>query len=91
MDASGANLLLFIAFNFAISNDLPRLGYMTFLDMMLAAVFVVTALMLILAVLLRRMVGDGKDVLANRIDRYVIWFYPFAYIAALLIVVLMSF
>lgn len=88
VDASGANLLLFIAFNFAISNDLPRLGYMTFLDMLMAAVFVVTALMLILAVLLRRLVGDGKEALVDRIDRYVVWFYPFAYIVGLLIVVL---
>lgn len=88
VDASGANLLLFIAFNFAISNDLPRLGYMTFLDMLMAAVFVVTALMLILAVVLRRLVGDGKESLVDRIDRYVVWFYPFAYVVGLLIVVL---
>ncbi len=88
VDASGANLLLFIAFNFAISSDLPRLGYMTFLDMLMAAVFVVTALMLILAVLLRRLVSDGKEALANRIDRYVVWFYPFAYVVGLLIVIL---
>ncbi|HOD75697.1 MAG TPA: hypothetical protein PKJ17_06695, partial [Syntrophorhabdaceae bacterium] len=88
VDASGANLLLFIAFNFAISSDLPRLGYMTFLDMLLAAVFVVTALMLILAVLVRRLVSDGRDLLVSRIDRYVIWFYPFAYIVGLLIVIL---
>ncbi len=91
VDASGANLLLFIAFNFAISNDLPRLGYMTFLDMLLAAVFVVTALMLILAVLIRRLVSDGRDLLVNRIDRYVIWFYPFAYVVGLLIVTLLAY
>jgi hypothetical protein len=90
VDASGANLLLFIAFNFAISSDLPRLGYMTFLDMLLAAVFVVTALMLILAVLVRRLVSDGRDLLVNQIDRYVIWFYPFAYVVGLLIVILVS-
>jgi len=78
----------FIAFNFAISSDLPRLGYMTFLDMLMAAVFVVTALMLILAVLLRRLVSDGKEALVNRIDRYVVWFYPFAYVVGLLIVIL---
>lgn len=90
IDASGANLLLFIAFNFAISSDLPRLGYMTFLDMLLAAVFVVTALMLILAVLVRRLVSDGRDLLVNRIDRYVVWFYPFAYVVGLLVVILIS-
>jgi len=88
VDASGANLLLFIAFNFAISSDLPRLGYMTLLDMLMAAVFVVTALMLILAVLLRRLVSDGKEALVNRIDGYVVWFYPFAYVAGFLIVIL---
>ncbi len=88
VDASGTNLLLFIAFNFAISSDLPRLRYMTFLDMLTAAVFVVTALMLVLAVLVRRLVSDGKDLLVNRMDRYVIWFYPFAYAVGLLIVIL---
>ncbi len=63
---------------------------MTFLDMLLAAVFVVTALMLILAVLVRRLVSDGRDLLVNRIDRYVVWFYPFAYVVGLLVVILIS-
>jgi hypothetical protein len=88
VDAAAANLLLFIAFNFTISSDLPRLGYMTFLDMVMISAFVVTALMLILAVALRRMVTDGKKELVNRIDRYVLIFYPLAYVVGIGLVLL---
>ena len=41
--------LLFIAFNFTISNDLPRLDYLTFIDIILVSTFVVTSLVIILA------------------------------------------
>jgi hypothetical protein len=88
VDAAAANLLLFIAFNFTISSDLPRLGYMTFLDMVMISAFVVTALMLILAVALRRMVTDGKKELVNSIDRYVLFFYPLAYVVGIGLVLL---
>jgi hypothetical protein len=90
VDAAAGNLLLFIAFNFVISQDLPRLGYLTFLDLLLISTFLVTALVLILAVALKRMVGDGKEALVLRIDKYVIMFYPLAYIGTLLTVVLFS-
>jgi hypothetical protein len=90
VDAAAGNLLLFIAFNFVISQDLPRLGYLTFLDLMLISTFLVTAIVLILAVALKRMVGDGKEALVRRIDKYVIIFYPLAYIGTLLAVILFS-
>ncbi|MEJ2673234.1 MAG: hypothetical protein P8168_13750 [Deltaproteobacteria bacterium] len=90
VDAAAGNLLLFIAFNFVISQDLPRLGYMTFLDMMLISTFLVTALVLFLAVALKRLVTDGKETLVLRIDRYFIIFYPLAYIGTLLTVILFS-
>jgi hypothetical protein len=79
VDAAGANLLLFIAFNFAISSDLPRLGYLTFLDTLLISAFLVTAIVLILSVYLRRQDMKGRDRFVARVDRYVIIFYPLAY------------
>jgi hypothetical protein len=80
IDAAGANLLLFIAFNFAISNELPRLGYLTFLDTLLISAFLVTAVVLILSVYLRRQDMHGKKAFVAKVDRYVIIFYPLAYI-----------
>jgi hypothetical protein len=80
VDVAGANLLLFIAFNFTISNDLPRLGYLTFLDTFLVTAFVITSLVFLLAVYMKRMETDGKQELAHRIDAHVMWLYPVAYL-----------
>ena len=80
VDVAGANLLLFIAFNFTIGNDLPRLGYLTFLDTFLVTAFVITSLVFLLAVYMKRMETDGRQALAHRIDSYVMWLYPAAYL-----------
>jgi hypothetical protein len=89
IDAAGANLLLFIAFNFAISNDLPRLGYLTFLDTMLISAFLVTAVVLILSVYLRRQDMKDRKAFVARVDRFVITFYPLAYVIAIVTVTLL--
>ena len=89
VDAAGANLLLFIAFNFAISNDLPRLGYLTFLDTLLISAFLVTAVVLILSVYLRRQDMKGRHDFVATVDRYVITFYPLAYIVTIVAVTLL--
>jgi hypothetical protein len=80
IDFAAANLLIFVAFNFTISGDLPRLGYMTFLDFILMAMFIITAMIIILNVGLRRLKIIGQEPLAQRIDKYVLkWIYPLAY------------
>jgi hypothetical protein len=89
VDAAGANLLLFIAFNFAISSDLPRLGYLTFLDTLLISAFLVTAVVLILSVYLRRQDMKGRKTFVAKVDRYVILFYPVAYIGTMVAVTLL--
>jgi hypothetical protein len=86
VDVASANLLLFIAFNFTISNSLPRLGYLTLMDVILVSTFVITALVVIFNVWLKRMeVTKGASV-AHAIDRYSIWLYPLLYLAGFVVI-----
>jgi hypothetical protein len=83
VDVAGANLLIFIAFNFTIATDLPRLGYLTFMDTLLVTTFIITGLVVIISYQLRRMIDAGKDDKVARIDKYIRWFYPLAYIVGI--------
>ena len=85
VDMAVANLLVFVAFNFTISNDLPRLGYLTFIDTIMFATFVFTGLVVILNVIYRRMEFLGRESKARYLDSYTIWIYPFTLILLILI------
>ncbi len=82
IEIAGANLLTFVAFNWAISTDLPRLGYVTFLDFVLQWMFVVTGGVIVTNVWLRRLKATGRADLAHTLDTYIIkWIYPLSYAA----------
>ena len=79
IDIANGTLLLFIAFNFTISNDLPRLGYITFVDILLLSTFILTSLILIYNVTLKRLESEGKGILVQKIDRITLWLIPLVY------------
>jgi len=87
VDVAGGNLLLFIAFNFAIAGLLPRLGYLTFLDLILIITFVITSFILLLSVVLKRLEMDGRTEVVRRVDGVVIGLYPLAYITAVIVII----
>ena len=80
IDIGAGNLLLFIAFNFTISDDLPRLGYMTFMDTVLISAFAISVLIVTLNVFFKRLEISERGDLAQRIDNFAIWFFLVAYI-----------
>jgi hypothetical protein len=91
VDITGANLLVFIAFNFTIGSDLPRLGYLTFLDTILLVAFAVTSLTVVFNVALKRLDSRGKTGLTQKIDVYLLWGYPLFYFGGLVLLMLIFF
>lgn len=82
-DISAGNLLVYVAFNFTISSDLPRLGYMTFMDAVMAATFIITGLTVIWNVVLKRLEIVGRERIARVVDSYTLWIYPVAFLVVL--------
>jgi hypothetical protein len=85
---SVSNLLIFVAFNFSIGSDLPRLGYMTFMDGILFGAFLITAITVLINVFFRRLEILGHEDLAQNIDGYATNWYPVVYIATIAFLVL---
>ena len=82
IEVASANLFVFIAFSFSLSDNYPRLGYITLLDAVMTVLFVVNALVVVYNVWLRRLEMNEQGELADRIDRYLDWLYPISLVVA---------
>ena len=80
IEASAANILLFIAFSFSLADNYPRLGYITFLDAIMAVAFIVNALVLLYNVQMKRLEMRGEVERVEHIDNFLDWAYPLAYL-----------
>ncbi len=81
IDLASGNLLLFIAFNFTIANDLPRLGYVTLMDTFMLATFAITGLVVLMNVWVKRLQRHGKDNFISTLDSVGVCLYPVLYVA----------
>jgi hypothetical protein len=59
-----------VTFNFTISDDLPRLGYVPFLDAILINTFIISALVIVFNVVLKRLEVTKKAETALHIDQF---------------------
>lgn len=82
IEVASANLLLFIAFSFSLSNNYPHLGYLTFMDAVMTTTFFINAMVVIYNVWLRRLEMQGRGELAEHVDNYLDWLYPVGYVIA---------
>jgi len=81
LEVASGNLLVFVAFNFTISDDLPRLGYLTLLDRIIITSFCCAALVVFISVCQKRLEAKDKIELASYIDKVVLISYPLVYVS----------
>jgi len=80
LDVASGNLLVFVAFNFTISDDLPRLGYLTFFDRVIITSFCCATIVVFISVFQKRLEAKGKMAFAAFIDKIVLISYPLVYV-----------
>ncbi len=89
IEVTSANLLAFIAFNFTVSDDLPHLGYLTLMDVIMISIFIQSVLVVVFNVYLKRLEMTGKKALAETIDKYTLLGFPAVYVLVVALVVLL--
>jgi len=81
IEVATGNLLLFIAFSWSLANEYPRMGYLTFVDVIMAITFVVNTAVVVYNVYLKWLEVHNQVEKADHIDRYADWIYPLGYMA----------
>ena len=83
IEVATGNVLLFIAFSWSLAEDYPRMGYLTFLDAIMAITFIINTVVVLYNVYLKWLETNEKREQAERIDRVADWVYPIGYVIAI--------
>ena len=81
-------LLSLIAYNFVIDNDLPKLGYLTFMDKFVLTTYIFAGIPTLQTILCRHFVDHNKLETAKRIDKECKIYIPLSFFLALLFLVI---
>jgi len=80
IDIATGNLLLFIAFSFSLGDNYPRMGYLTFLDAIMAITFIINTFVVALNVYFKYLEQKGEREKADRLEAPFNFIYPLAYL-----------
>jgi hypothetical protein len=82
IEIATGNLLLFIAFSFSLGENYPRMGYLTFMDAIMAITFIINTLVVILNVYFKWLESNDQRERADRLEAPFNYIYPLAYLIA---------
>jgi hypothetical protein len=82
IEVATGNLLLFIAFSWSLGDNYPRMGYLTFVDAIMAITFLINTLVVILNVYFKYLESKGEREKADRLERPMDYLYPLIYLVA---------
>jgi len=82
IEIATGNLLLFIAFSWSLGENYPRMGYLTFLDALMAITFVINTLVVVLNVYFKYLENKGEGEKADRLEAPMNYIYPLTYLVA---------
>jgi hypothetical protein len=89
IEIASGNLLLFIAFSFSLGDNYPRMGYLTFLDAIMAITFIINTFVVVLNVYLKWLEQNGERERADRLEAPFNYLYPLAYLISFGIVAIL--
>ncbi|MEO8209966.1 MAG: hypothetical protein ABI840_05365 [bacterium] len=79
------SMLTLIAYRFVVSGSLPKISYMTRMDIFVLGSSILIFITLIQSVFTASVSSAGNEVLANKIDKNCRWIFPLLYIIVVLI------
>ena len=80
IEIATGNLLLFIAFSFSLGENYPRMGYLTFMDAIMAITFIINTIVVALNVYFKWLEQKGEREKADRLEAPMNYIYPIAYL-----------
>ena len=80
IEIATGNLLLFIAFSFSLGDNYPRMGYLTFMDAIMAITFTINTLVVVLNVYFKWLEQKDQREKADRLEAPFNYIYPLAYL-----------
>jgi hypothetical protein len=80
IEIATGNLLLFIAFSFSLGDNYPRMGYLTFMDAIMAITFIINTVVVVLNVYFKWLEQKEQREKADRLEAPFNYIYPLAYL-----------